>query len=54
MIDDAIMVGIAVVTLSQTKLQERGGRILKLVSGAVMLGLGLVLLLKPEWMAALG
>jgi hypothetical protein len=54
MLDDSIMVIIAVVTLSQSKLQEKGGRALKLVSGAVMLLLALMLLFKPEWLAALG
>ena len=50
MFDDAIMVGIAVATLSRLKLQEAGGRCLKLVSGAVILGLGLVMLLRPAWL----
>jgi glutaredoxin len=50
-LDDALMVTIAVVTLSRKKLQERAGRWLKLTGGAVMLSLGLVLLLKPEWLA---
>ena len=45
--DDAVMVTIAVVTLSHHKLQEREGRWLKLVSGLVMLGLGLLLLFAP-------
>jgi glutaredoxin len=46
--DDALMVTIAVVTLSHHKLQEREGRWLKLISGLVMLGLGLLLLLAPN------
>jgi glutaredoxin len=46
--DDALMVTIAVVTLSHHKLQEREGRWLKLISGLVMLGLGVLLLLAPE------
>jgi glutaredoxin len=48
--DDSLMVAIAVVTLSRRKLQERAGRWLKLVSGTVMVGLGGLLLLKPEWL----
>ena len=48
------MLAIAVVTLSGQKLQERGGRWLKLVSGMVMLALGLVLLLRPEWLEKIG
>jgi len=54
MLDDSIMVLVAVITLSQNKLQERGGRALKLVSGVVMLVLAFMLIFKPEWMAALG
>ena len=48
-LDDSIMLAIAVVTLGRRKLQERGGRLLKLVSGAVMVALGLTLLFKPDW-----
>ncbi|MBL8072171.1 MAG: NrdH-redoxin, partial [Nitrospira sp.] len=46
--DDALMVTIAVITLSRHKLEEREGRWLKLISGAVMIGLGLLLLVKPD------
>jgi glutaredoxin len=48
MLDDALMVGIAVVTLGRHKLQERAGRWLKLLSGATMALLGLLLLFVPE------
>jgi glutaredoxin len=51
MLDDSIMVLTAVVTLSRFKLQERGGRWLKLVSGIVLLALGLMLLARPDWLA---
>ncbi len=50
MLDDSIMVAIVVVTLGKRKLQEKEGRWLKLLSGLVVLALGLVLLLKPEWL----
>ena len=50
-LDDGLMVAIAVVTLSRAKLQERAGRNLKLLSGLVMLGLGLLLLAKPGWLS---
>ncbi len=50
MLDDSIMVGIVVVTMGKKKLQEGQGRWLKLVSGLVILALGLVLLFKPEWL----
>ena len=49
MFDDAVMVTAVVATLSRFKLQETGGRWLKLVSGGVILLLGLVMLLRPEW-----
>lgn len=51
MVDDAILVTIGVVTLSKWKLQERGGRWLKLVSGLTILSLGIVLLVRPHWLA---
>jgi hypothetical protein len=47
--DDALMVGLAVVTLQRLKLQPRGGRWLKAVSGALMVALAAVLLLRPGW-----
>jgi hypothetical protein len=37
-------------TLGASKLTERQGRQLKLLSGLMMLGLGLVLLLRPQWL----
>lgn len=46
--DDALMVTIAVITLGRHKLEEREGRWLKLISGAVMIGLGLLLIVKPD------
>lgn len=49
-VDDGLMVTIAVVTLSRRKLQERAGRLLKLASGLVMLALGMLLLLQPGWL----
>ena len=48
--DDALMVTVAVITLGQRKLTERGGRWLKLVSGAAMLALGVVMIARPEWL----
>lgn len=47
-LDDGVMVGIAVWTLAKRKLTERAGRWLKLVSGVVMLALALALLFFPE------
>ena len=48
--DDALMVGVAVFALGSGKLGERGGRVLKLISGMVMAVLGGVMLLRPEWL----
>jgi glutaredoxin len=48
--DDAVMVAMAVVALSNRKLSERAGRWLKLLSGAVMLALGGAMILRPEWL----
>jgi len=44
MLDDAVVLATAVVTLERYKLGKRGGRWLKLVSGAVMVMLGVLLL----------
>lgn len=45
MLDDVIVLSIGVYTLSQRRLQEKEGRWLKLISGVVMVGLGVYLLL---------
>lgn len=50
MFDDSLMLLISVATLSRRKLQEREGRWLKLVSGVVMVGLGVVLIVNPGWL----
>ena len=49
MLDDALLLAAAVATLRITRLQERGGRTLKLISGVVMLLLGFALAARPEW-----
>jgi glutaredoxin len=48
MLDDVIILAIGVITLSQHRLQEKEGRWLKLISGLVMVGLGVYLLLVPH------
>lgn len=50
MFDDSVMVTLVVVTLGRHKLQERGGRILKLISGVVILVLGTIMLFRPNWL----
>jgi hypothetical protein len=52
MFDDALMVAVVTATLGRCKLQESGGRWLKLTSGLVILALGLTMLLRPEWLEA--
>lgn len=50
MFDDSIMVLLVVWTLGKRKLQQREGEWLKLVSGLVVLLLGLVMIFKPHWL----
>ena len=54
MFDDALLLSGFVFTLSRRKLQEREGRWLKLISGVVVLALGLTMLFAPEWLHVLG
>ena len=51
--DDSLMVVTAVIAMSSRKLSEQAGRWLKLLSGGVMLALGAMLLLRPEWLMTL-
>ncbi len=51
MLDDMLMLTVAIVTLSRKRLQESAGRWLKLLSGLVMVLLGCALLFKPEWLS---
>lgn len=48
--DDALMVMLAVLALGSRKLTAPAGRWLKLISGLVMLLLGVALLLFPQWL----
>lgn len=48
--DDALMVTLAVATLSRRRLADQAGRWLQLVSGAVLFALGLLLVFRPEWL----
>jgi uncharacterized membrane protein HdeD (DUF308 family) len=50
MLDDALLLTIVVITLSNRKLQEKEGRWLKLISGLVIFALGIVMIFKPEWL----
>ncbi|MBL8829673.1 MAG: hypothetical protein JNM18_22030 [Planctomycetaceae bacterium] len=48
MLDDSLLLTTFVVTLSHRRLQEREGKILKLISGVVILVLGWVMLFQPS------
>ncbi|MEQ8667873.1 MAG: hypothetical protein RIC12_01790 [Pirellulales bacterium] len=50
MFDDTLMVAAVVATMGRPKMQETHGRWLKLLSGTVILALGLVMLLRPGWL----
>lgn len=50
----AVIVAVFTYTLGGRKLREEEGRLLKLVSGNMMLGLGLALLFAPQWLNNLG
>ena len=53
LLDELIIFGTAVVTLKASRLEEKHGRVLKLVGGLVMLSLAVVLLVNPEMMNSL-
>jgi hypothetical protein len=50
MFDDTLLLIAVVVTLSKRRLQEQEGRWLKLVSGLVILAIGMVMLFRPSWL----
>ncbi|HNR22849.1 MAG TPA: hypothetical protein PKL49_07485 [Steroidobacteraceae bacterium] len=49
--DDALMVTLAVLALGNRRLTQRTGRWLKLLSGVLMLALGAILFLRPQWLS---
>ncbi len=51
--DELVLFGAAVVTMRATKLQEHHGRVLKLVSGVLMVVLAATMLLAPEQLESL-
>jgi cytochrome c biogenesis protein CcdA/thiol-disulfide isomerase/thioredoxin len=50
LLDELVVFGTVVITLRASKLEEKHGRVLKLVGGVVMLTLAVVLLVDPELM----
>ena len=53
-LDELLIFGAAVTTMRVTKLQEKQGRFLKLVSGMLMLSLAVVMLVNPALMNSVG
>jgi glutaredoxin len=54
LIDELILFGVAVITMRAHHLQPGEGRALKIVSGSLLVTLGVVMLIAPEAMAGLG
>jgi cytochrome c biogenesis protein CcdA/glutaredoxin len=54
LLDELVVFGTAVFTLKMSRMEEKHGRVLKLVGGMVMLSLALVLLLDPARMNTVG
>ncbi|RJQ43074.1 MAG: hypothetical protein C4545_03620 [Anaerolineaceae bacterium] len=54
LIDEILVFGAAVLTMRASRIEEKHGRALKLISGVIMLILGFVMVVKPEWMNDLG
>jgi thiol-disulfide isomerase/thioredoxin len=50
LIDELVIFGAAVITMKASRLEEKHGRLLKLISGVVILTLGVVMLINPELM----
>jgi hypothetical protein len=48
LLDELLVFGVVVGTMRAARLEERGGRVLKLIGGAVMLALALVMLVSPK------
>jgi len=53
LLDELLVFGAVVVTMRAARIEEREGRILKLVGGTVMLALALVMLLRPTLLESL-
>lgn len=51
LLDELVVFGLAVATMRATKMQERHGRLLKLVAGTLMLALAVIVLVSPEAMS---
>jgi len=54
LLDELAVFGTIAVTMRASKVEEKHGRLLKLVSGIIMLTLGVVMAVKPELMNGMG
>jgi hypothetical protein len=54
LLDELLIFGVVVVTMRVTRIEERQGRVLKLVGGAVMLALALAMLFWPTLLESIG
>ena len=54
LLDELAVFIIAVFTLKSSKLEEKHGRVLKLIGGVLMLTLALVMLINPAWVNEIG
>jgi len=54
LLDELAVFVVAVFTLKSSKLEEKHGRVLKLIGGMLMLTLALVMLINPAWMNEIG
>ena len=52
LLDELVVFGVAVVTMRSLKMQERHGRLLKLVAGTMMIALAATMLVAPEAMTS--
>jgi hypothetical protein len=53
-LDEMVIFFTAVYTLRASKLEEKQGRILKLIGGVLMLTLSFMMIVNPGWMNSLG
>ncbi|QZT61843.1 hypothetical protein [Mycolicibacterium austroafricanum] len=53
-LDEFAIFGAAVITLRATKLEEKQGRLLKLIGGVLMVSLAVVMMVNPSLMNSIG
>ncbi|MDK2981142.1 MAG: hypothetical protein PWQ55_1489 [Chloroflexota bacterium] len=54
LLDELAVFITAAVTMKASRMEEKHGRLLKLASGVIMLSLGIVMLVNPQWMNNVG